>query len=221
MCYSVESSAKTTLYSLIAITLLLKSGVPHFQWVAVSLVGWCGMQFAELLLWLTNPRDGCTPMNKLITLTLIPLVLFFQPFGTILGSFYVVPWNDCSASRKSFILWYSLGSLVVLLSYFYGNLNKLCTTVTKEGHLDWWPSSYVISVAYLTWAVMILTPVFVLWDASYKVFLMLCLFPAFGFYYGITTDSKASVWCYYTSLTSLIAIALYYLHKFKVYNILK
>jgi hypothetical protein len=50
---------------------------------------------------------------------------------------------------------------------------------------------------------------------------MLCLFPAFGFYYGMTTDNKASVWCYYTSLTSLIAIALHYLHKFKVYNILQ
>ncbi len=221
MCYSVESSAKTTLYSLAAITVLLHSGVPHFQWIAMSLIGWCGMQFAELLLWLTNPRDGCTSMNKLITLTLIPLVLFLQPFGTILGSFYVVPWNKCSASRKSFIMWYSLIILVALLSYFYGNLNKLCTIVTKDGHLNWWPSNYTISVAYFSWAVMILTPVFVLWDASYKAFLMLFLFPAFGFYHGLTTDSKASVWCYYTSFTSLIAITLYYFAQFKVYNILQ
>ena len=201
MCYSVESSAKTTLYSFIAIAALLQSGVPHFQWIAMSLVGWCGMQFAELLLWLTNPRNACTTANKVVTLTLIPLVLFLQPFGTILGSFFVKPWNECSAPRKSFIMWYSIITLVTLLLYFYGNLNKLCTTVTKGGHLNWWPSSYAISIAYVTWAIMILTPVFVLWNISYKIFMLLCLVPGFGFYYGLTTDSKASVWCYYTSFT--------------------
>lgn len=220
MCYSVESSAKTTLYSFIAIAVLLQSNVPHFQWIAISLIGWCGMQFAELLLWLTKPRNGCTPMNKVITLTLIPLVLVLQPIGTILGSFYVVPWKECSNRRKSFILLWSLVSSIGLLIFFYGNLNKLCTTVTKNGHLNWYPSSFTIPIAYLGWAIMIITPVFVLWNASYKMLLMLSLIPAFGFYYGLTTDSKASVWCYYTSFTSLIALILYYLHKFNIYNIL-
>lgn len=220
MCYSVESSAKTTLYSFIAIAVLLQSNVPHFQWIAISLIGWCGMQFAELLLWLTKPRNGCTPMNKVIILTLIPLVLVLQPIGTILGSFYVVPWKECSNSRKSFILWYSIATLVSVLLYFYGNLNKVCTIVTKDGHLDWWPSNYTIQSAYLTWAIMILFPVFALWNMSFKIFILLCLMPGFGFYYGLTTDSKASVWCYYTSFTSLIALILYYLHKFNIYNIL-
>ena len=220
MCYSVESSAKTTAFSFIAITVLLQSGVPHFQWIGICLIGWCGMQFAELLLWLTNPRNTCTTMNKVITLTLIPLVLFLQPFGTILGSFYVTPWSECTTSRKSFIVWYSIATLVAVLSYFYGNLNKLCTTVTKSGHLNWWPSSYAIPIAYAISAVMILIPVFILWNVSYKIFIILCLLPGFGFYYGLTTDSKASIWCYYTSFTSLIAIVLYGLYKFKIYNII-
>ena len=220
MCYSIESSAKTTIYSFIAIATLLQSGVPHFQWIAMSLVGWCGMQFAELLLWLTNPRKSCTPMNKLITLTLIPLVLFLQVFGTILGSFFVKPWNECSKSRKSFIMWYSIVTLVILLPYFYGNLNELCTIVTKGGHLNWWPSSYVLSYFYFIWAIMILIPVFALWNTSYKIFIALWVFSVFGFYYGLTTDSKGSVWCYYTSFMSLMAIILYGLYKLKVYNIL-
>ena len=93
MCYSVESSAKTTLYSLISIIVLLTSGVPHFQWLGVILIGWCGMQFDELLLWLTNPRKGCSAANKLITTTLIPLVLILQPLGSVLGSFFVKPWS--------------------------------------------------------------------------------------------------------------------------------
>ena len=87
MCYSVESSAKTTLLSLVAIVVMLRSNVPHFMWIGLIMVGWCGMQFVEMLLWLTNPRKSCTPMNKLITLTLIPLVLVLQPLCALFGSF--------------------------------------------------------------------------------------------------------------------------------------
>ena len=70
MCFSVESSLKTTSLSLFAIVYLLSSRIPHFQWIGVGLIGWCGMQFAELLLWLTEPRKGCTLWNKIITMTL-------------------------------------------------------------------------------------------------------------------------------------------------------
>ena len=108
MCYSVESSAKTSLYSLIAIVLLFQTNVPHFKWIGLTLIGWCGMQFAELLLWLTNPRKSCTPMNKLITLTLIPLVLLSQPLFGLFGSFFVKPWRECNQKRKLFIVGYSV-----------------------------------------------------------------------------------------------------------------
>ena len=221
MCYSIESSANTTLYSFIAIAVLFQSGVPHFQWIAMLLVGWCGMQFAELLLWLTNPRKSCTTANKVITLTLIPFVIYLQVFGTMMGSFFVKPWNECSKSRKSFIMWYSSVTLVILLSHFYGDLNNLCATVTKSGHLNWWPSSYTIPYFYFLWAIMTFIPMVALWNISYKIFIPLWVFPCFGFYYGLTTDSRASVWCYYTSFTSLMAIVSYGLYKFKVYNILQ
>ena len=104
MCYSIESSAKTSLFSLVAIIVLFTSNVPHFKWIAMILVGWCGMQFAEMLLWLTNPRKSCTPMNKLITFTLIPLILLSQPLLAIFGSFFVKPWSKCSQNRRLFIV---------------------------------------------------------------------------------------------------------------------
>ncbi len=113
MCYSVESSAKTTIISLTAIIILLKSNVPHFQWLGVILICWCGMQFDELLLWLTNPRKGCTTTNKIITSTLIPLVLILQPLGSILGSFFdlrfTTYFNKCQVVlfRKKCYLLYS------------------------------------------------------------------------------------------------------------------
>lgn len=46
MCYSVESSIKTTTVSLLAIIYLLSSNIPHFNWIGITLIGWCSMQFA-------------------------------------------------------------------------------------------------------------------------------------------------------------------------------
>jgi len=115
MCYSVESSAKTTLYSLVAIIIMFRSNVPHFKWIAMILIGWCGMQFAELLLWLTNPRKSCTMMNKALTLTLIPIILILQPLGATLGSLFVKPWAKCSNNRKLFIVIFSIISEASLL----------------------------------------------------------------------------------------------------------
>ena len=223
MCYSIESSAKTTLYSLVAIIILFRSNVPHFKWIGAILIGWCGMQFAELLLWLTNPRKSCTPTNKLITLTLIPLVLLSQPLCALFGSFFVKPWAKCSQTRKLFIVGYSAIVAIVMMVYFYKDAQKYCTTVTPEGHLNWWLSKYMGNkpIDYTLWLIVIALPIFILWDISYMVVVALSIMPAFGFIYGLKTDSKGSIWCHYTSYTSIISLIVYGLYKFKIYNILK
>uniref|UniRef100_A0A6C0F1H4 Uncharacterized protein n=1 Tax=viral metagenome TaxID=1070528 RepID=A0A6C0F1H4_9ZZZZ len=223
MCYSVESSAKTSLYSLVAIVVLMCSNIPHFKWIAMIMIGWCGMQFAELLLWLTNPRKSCTTANKIITFTLVPLVLILQPLAATLGSLFVKPWAKCSNNRKLFIVIFSIISSFSLLLHFYGKPVKYCTTVTPDGHLNWWISKYVGTkpIAYTLWLIIIAIPIFVLWDMSYKIIVALSIMPAFGFYYGLTTDSKGSIWCYYTSFTALVSLFAYALYKFKIYNILK
>ena len=222
MCYSVESSAKTTLYSLTAIIVLLTSGVPHFQWLGVILIGWCGMQFDELLLWLTNPRKGCTPANKIITVTLIPLVLILQPLGSVLGSLFVKPWNQCEQNRKWFIVLYSVMIIVSMLYLFFKNNTKMCTNVTPKGHLNWWSETHGFSpLLYFLWGVAIVLPLLLLWDASYKLIFIISLLPLFGYHYGLTTDSNASIWCYYTSFTSIVSLIAYGLYKFNIYNVLK
>jgi hypothetical protein len=223
MCYSVESSAKTTLYSLTAIIILLRSGVPHFQWIGVILIGWCGMQFDELLLWLTNPRKGCTPINKLITVTLIPLVLILQPLGSIIGSFFVKPWNQCGENRKLLIVLYSVMIVISLLYFFFRERRTLCTTVTTNGHLNWWLDKIDVfsREMYFVWGIAITLPLLLLWDASFKLILVISLLPLFGYHYGLTTDSRASIWCYYTSFTSIVSLIAYGLFKFNIYNILK
>jgi hypothetical protein len=227
MCYSVESSAKTTLLSLVAIVVMLQSSVPHFKWIGLTLIGWCGMQFAELLLWLTNPRKSCTPMNKLITLTLIPLVLVSQPLLGLLGSFFVKPWSECNEKRKLFIVGYATIVALSMFVYFYKDAKKYCTTVTPEGHLDWSLSNFEPeeSMAYLIkyhlWLFLIFFPIFMLWNISFKVIIAISIIPLFGFFAGLKTDSSASIWCHYTSFTSFVSIVIYLLYKFKIYNILK
>jgi hypothetical protein len=104
MCYSVESSLKTACFSLVAIVCLLNSKDLHYNWVGFTLIGWCLMQFAEFLLWLTEPKKGCTSSNKIITMTLIPFILAMQPLGSLIGSLYAIPWAKSSDFRKSFLL---------------------------------------------------------------------------------------------------------------------
>jgi len=218
MCFSVESSLKTTSVSLLAIVYLLTSGIPHFQWIGIGLIGWCGMQFAELLLWLTEPRKGCTLWNKIITMTLIPLVLMAQPLGFLLGSLFVTPWEKSSDMRKKILIFYSL-FIVLSVSYvFYYKPSKICTTVTESGHLYWSPSDYSYSAVditiYFMWALLIILPIGMFWNKSYAIILLLIIIPTFGLLTGLKTDSRASIWCHYTSYTSLISIAILFAHQF-------
>jgi hypothetical protein len=226
MCYSVESSAKTSLLAFTSIVILFSSNVPHFKWIALTMAGWCSIQVAELMLWLTNPRKSCTLMNKLITLTVIPLFLLSQPIFATIGSFFVKPWSKCSINRKIFIVVYCAISGISFLYSFYNNPKKYCTTVTPKGHLHWYLNNRIDTILenpwqYYFWLVGIAVPLYLLWDVSYKALFVLLLLPLFGFFYALRTDSKASLWCYYSSFSAIVMVIVYGLYKFKIYNILK
>jgi len=228
MCYSVESSAKTTLMSFVAIIVLLNSKVTHFQWLGVVLIGWCMMQFAEVLIWLANTKKKCTFTNKVITIALIPLILCLQGICPVIGSFFVKPWNQCDEPRRLFIVTYSVALTLLMLIYFYGNPVKYCTTVTKTGHLDWFVSEWNILefgikrlFATTVWQIIIIIPFIVLWDVSYKAVIAFCVLPLIGYFYGFTTDSNGSIWCHYASFASIVSIIMYGLYNFNVYNVFK
>lgn len=226
MCYSVESSAKTSLLSFISIAVLFSSNVPHFKWIALAMTGWCLMQVAELLLWLTNPRKSCTTMNKVITLTLIPLILLSQPILPILGSFFVKPWSKCSKNRQMLIVGYIAIFSVLFFYSFFNKPTKYCTTVTKQGHLHWFLNyreqlNNEMPYEYYLWLPVILIPYLLIWNVSYKALFVVLILPLFGFIYGLTTDSRSSIWCYYSSFSAIAMLIVYGLYKFKIYNILK
>jgi hypothetical protein len=225
MCYSVKSSLKTVALSLFSIIYLLSSGIPHFQWIGITLIGWCGMQFAELLLWNTNPRQGCTLMNKIITMSIIPLALLLQPLGSLWGSLYAIPWLKLSLFRKRFIVIYSL---LIFLCIYYGHFyeqSKNCSIVTLKGHLHWNTSPYKkygkhdYSV-YFLWCILIIFPFIFFWNKSYLVPILLFITPLFGFIYGMYTDGKPSIWCYYTSYTSFTAIILLFIQQTGIYKLI-
>jgi len=228
MCYSVESSAKTTLMSIIATVILLRSNIPHFQWLGFTLIGWGGMQFAELLLWLTNPRKSCTTANKLITTVLIPFILILNALCPVLGSFFVKPWSQSNETRRLFILLYSIAATISLILYFYGSPVKYCTTVTEKGHLDWWVSEWSVLdfkikrlFATTVWQIIIIIPFIVLWDVSYKAVIVFSILPLLGYYNGFKTDANGSIWCHYASFTSIVSLIMYGLYVTNTYNILK
>jgi hypothetical protein len=221
MCYSVESSLKTTAISLFSIIYLLSSNIPHFQWLGITLIGWCGMQFDELLLWLTNPRKGCTKWNEIITMTLIPLTLISQPLFSLWGSLYVFPWNKLSTFKKQFMIFYTLMCSALIYFIQFYKQDKTCTTVTRKGHLNWFANNSVENNKFFKslWALLIIIPLFLFWNKNYMLIFLLAVLPTIGYHYGKTTDSQASIWCFYTSYTSIIASIALFLKQFNIYHI--
>jgi hypothetical protein len=229
MCYSVESSLKTTCLSLFAIVYLLSSQIPHFKWIGVGLIGWCGMQFAELLLWLTNPRKECTLWNKIITMTLVPIFLILQPLGFLLGSLFVIPWDKSSDMRKKFLILFPLCIILIVSYKFWYKPVKTCTTVTENGHLFWlltknsygWIiTKYIDTIVYFVYFFLIVLPLLMFWNKKYTIVALITITPLFAFIYGLRTDSRGSIWCYYTSFTSIISIAILFAHQFLNINLL-
>ena len=222
MCYSVESSLKTTTISFLSILYLMTSNIPHFQWLGVALIGWCGMQFDELLLWLTNPRKGCTKWNQIITMTLIPFTLLSQPLFALWGSLYVFPWKTLSPVKKQIMIAYTVSCMIILYFWHFYKIDKTCTIVSPDGHLNWLTNNYIHKSDNLTffWALIIVLPLIVPWNKNYMMLFLLGILPFIGYQYGKYTDAQGSIWCYYTSYTSIIASVALFLKQTKLYAII-
>lgn len=178
------------------------------------------MQFAELLLWLTEPGKGCTDTNRIITITLIPFILALQPLGSLFGSLYVIPWSKSTYFRKRFLVLFPLTIIIGVCWYHLYKPFKVCTTVTRQGHLYWSstdPNSVdlpIHNILYFVWALFIILPFLLFWDRSFLFLILLIALPSFGYIYGLLkTDSKGSIWCYYTSYSSLVALLSLFLDR--------
>ena len=222
MCYSVQSSLQTTSISLLSILYLLSSNIPHYQWLGIALIGWCGMQFDELLLWMTEPNKECTKWNEIITMTLIPIVLLSQPLCSLWGSLYVFPWKNLSTLRKNFMIFFSVLCIIIIYFMHFYKPDKTCTTVSEKGHLLWVTNNYIHNNDILPaiWFIVISLPIILFWNKKYMLIILIAILPIIGFYYGKQTDAQGSIWCYYTSYTSIIASIALFLHQNKIYNIL-
>ena len=221
MCYSATSSLYTSTVSFLSILYLLSSGIPHFQWLGATLIGWCAMQFTEFLLWSENPREKCTDGNKLLTATAVPLSLFVQAISAILGALFVYKFDFLKPYIIGSVL---LSATVIYITQFY-KPDKMCTVVTPQGHLDWSRTSNWNAITntsrdfdYYFWALVIFAPL-ILWKRSLLFLVVFLLLPAFGFFYGQTTDSGATIWCYYTSWSSAIAAFALFLKQAGIYDL--
>jgi hypothetical protein len=223
MCYSVESSLRTTLLSFVSIVYLLSSNIPHYQWLGIALIGWCGMQFDELLLWLTEPQKECTKWNEIITLTLIPFTLLSQPLFILLGALCVFPWKSLSTFKKQFMIVFSIVCILIIYFIHFYKPDKTCTTVSEQGHLVWTSNNYLHkndTILPAFWFVLVTIPFILFWNKNFMLIILLAIFPFIGFIIGKYTDSQGSIWCYYTSYTSIIASIALFLHQTNIYKFL-
>jgi hypothetical protein len=226
MCYSKESSLYTSVVSSVAIVYLLSSGIPHFQWLGVTLAGLCAMQFVEYLLWSEEPDKKCTERNKLITASLVPAAVFLQGVAGFYGSLYVFPWKSSSDIRKATILLFTLISAVTTYFANFHNPTKECTIVTEEGHLDWGRTDFAVmdtvsGLGYYAWLLVLFASLWA-WNRSYIFLAAFLALPMFGFFYGrYATDSQATIWCYYGAWASVIAAGGLALKQAGIYDVLR
>jgi hypothetical protein len=224
MCYSKESSLYTSTVSFVAIVYLLSSGIPHFQWMGFTLIGWSAMQFAEYLLWSEKPQEGCTETNKAITATLIPISLALQPLAPAFGALFVYP---LEMLLPYLILWVFLVVGVMVLYYLQlHDPEQPCTFVNKEGNLDWsrakdYTDDMSKAFYYITWVTLIGIPMFFGWKKSYRFLAAFWILPTVGYVYGLSRLSSGSIWCYYTSWTSIVAALGLLLKQTGTYDVLR
>ena len=225
MCYSVESSLRTSGISLICIIYLISSKIPKFQYLGVVLIGWCSMQFVEALIWMTDPTK-CTIINKLLTIILIPIALISQPLGSVWGSLYIEPWKK----NKDFIINYSIFIILflIIIRYFiplYFFKYKNCTVITPDGHLDWSTAitdyskktnmfDLITIFIFVAWLIISYYPLIKFWKG--KRIWPFFLIPTIGIIVGFYTDSPASIWCNITSYGSIAGALLLFLYKFGI-----
>ena len=102
-------------------------------------------------------------------------------------------------------------AIIVYFMHFYSP-DKTCTTVSEKGHLLWNTSNYIHNNDNLPifWLIIISLPLILLWNKNYMLILLIAILPVIGYQLGKYTDAQGSIWCYYTSYTSIIAsIALF------------
>jgi len=190
-----------------------------------GVIGWCAMQFAEALLWMTDPKK-CTLSNRLITLMLIPFVLALQPLGCVWGSLFFKSWNE----NKNFIIAYTF--FVIFLLFMFRHVlvpmlfeYKNCTTITPNGHLDWTTNASInynkiniySVITTFAWCFVIAYPLLKYWNVSRLWHFY--IIPLIGLFIGLFTDSVGSIWCYITSYGSISAVILLFLHNHGIKNL--
>ena len=66
-------------------------------------------------------------------------------------------------------------------------------------------------ILYFGWAIAIGLPLVLYWQKSWAFMSLIIIMPVVGLINGLRADSKASIWCYYTSYSSIgcaLALAL-------------
>jgi hypothetical protein len=218
MCYSLESSLFTSSLSFISIFILYSSQIPKYQWLAFTLIGWSLMQLSEAVIWGSMKFSKCNIINKFITILIIPIVLMMQPLGSLYGSLYVIKWENLSQIYKFICIGLIIITILAVLYNQFSDIKRLCTVVTKKGHLNWLLSSDNISSSKkgdyffykaFGWAFMIALPLLLFWKNKIEL-LLIFLIPLVGILYGIFyTDAYPSVWCFITSFSSILFLSLY------------
>ncbi len=191
MCYSFEASVFAGSISYISSFILLARNQEYDRWLALFILSFSSIQWAEALLW--KNLDNVS-VNLFITEWLIPIILASEGLVALLGA------NMYHDIDPYFWILY----IIIALSLIFYNYDSSLTAVV-DGSLSWGPKNninlYVLFTIYL-----ILPFYFYMEDEMSKSVIIYGVIVLLIHSMINKSKSISSNWCYYANLLSVYAL---------------
>ena len=204
MCWSAESSIKAYTLCMIASALLFMLGNSVEKVIAIFYFIVGHMQVVEYFIWTSK---NCDKQNSIASKFIFPVVML-QPLVLVASTyFYKISYLPNNV-LKTYAIIYLLGTIGVLLKYYYENRNRhLCTKKVKDIGLVWDTGSFKTDESINLSYDSILTTIYfahlfffaLLWKNSYQKYLhiILCI-SSFVLIKRLNEEHWESRWCYPT-----------------------
>lgn len=212
MCWSFEVSIATGLWCWgVALFAWIRNGTNRDRWSAIFLATFSSIQFAEAIIWLEIPKGTreampCTLANRFLTGYVINVILSMEAIASIVGATLVARVKVPKLFLVTVLAisgWQLMATLCGMLTQSPANDPDFCTDVSPTGHLRWGSRPPPLTM-FVLFTVAAVTP-FALMKPIRAAVVHAGVFLS-TLAYSMTTDSSASMWCFFSCAYSLVII---------------
>lgn len=211
MCWSPGVSAATSMLVAVVVGVLYQRNRQNDRWNAIFLGVFGSMQVVDYMLWYEDDINACSETNQVIT-RIGACVILLEPLASLVGmALFIQRQRRVVAMECCFY-----GSLAIVTLMFYTRGERLCTSLSRGGHLvyfshptyggSWCDGGteipmflrvlYLVGMAY---PYVYMKPQ---WLSRLHILILSCTWLI-----GVTSDAHASVWCLANVAQAFVMVA--------------